>query len=152
MMDDIDLKIMRALQNNARISNQALADKVGLSPSPCWNRVKRLEREGVIKSYVTKFDPSKLGLPDTAIIEVIMERHDDQVFVNFEKEIRLIPEVLEVYLVTGEYDYFIKVAVTGTRGYDKFMRQTLLKVPGIRHTRSSLILSSVKDTSLPIRD
>ena len=149
-MDEIDRKIMRALQYDARISNQSLADKVSLSSSPCWNRVKKLEKDGVIKNYTTQFDSAKLGLPDVAIIEVIMERHDDQVFVNFEKEIRQLPEVMEVYLVTGEYDYFIKVAVAGTNGYNQFMRQTLLKVPGIRHTRSSLILSCVKETSLPI--
>ncbi len=149
-MDEIDLRIMRALQFNARISNQNLADEVGLSTSPCWNRVRRLEKNGIIENYITVFNQSELGLPDTAIIEVALERHDQKLLVNFENEIKSIPEVTEVFMVTGEFDYFIKVAVSGTSGYEKFIRQTLFHIPGIRHTRSSLILSYIKKNASPI--
>jgi Lrp/AsnC family leucine-responsive transcriptional regulator len=145
-MDEIDLRILREIQGNARITNAELAEKVGLSPSPCWNRVKNLERSGVIEKYVAIFNQVALGLPDTVIINVILERHDDEVLKKFEQALSRLPEVVEAFLTTGDYDYFIKVAVSGTAGYERFLRDKLYKIPGIRHTRTSFTLRCLKRT------
>ncbi len=145
-MDEIDSRILRELQFNARVSNADLASHVGLSASPCWNRVRALEQQGVIEKYVTIFDQTTLGLPDTVIIEVTLDRHDDDILRKFEAELERMPEVVEAYLMTGEYDFFIKVAVAGTEGYERFLREKLYKIPGIRHSRSSFTLRRLKQT------
>lgn len=148
-MDEIDRRILRALQFDARITNLELAEKVGLSPSPCWNRVRRLEQSGVIEKYVTLLNQAALGTPDTVIIEVRLERHDDEALKKFEHSLTQFPEVVEAYLLTGEYDYIIKVAVAGTNGYERFLRDKLYKLPGIRETRSSLTLRCLKRVLSP---
>lgn len=143
-LDRIDRAIVAALVENGRISNAQLAEKVGLSPSPCWQRVRRLEEAGLIAGYTAVIDSSMLGVTETAIVEVVLERHDDDVLEAFGRAMAAMPEVLEVYLTTGEYDYLIKVAVKGTAGYEEFLRRKLYKVPGIRHSRSSFALRCLK--------
>ncbi len=143
-MDKTDRKILNALHGNARLTNPALAEKVGLSISPCWSRVRRMEKEGVIERYVTIIDQAKIGLPDTAIIEIMFERHDADIFSDFEKTIADMPEVIEAYMLTGEYDCFIKIAVAGTKGYEDFLVNKLYKIRGIKNTRSSLTLRCFK--------
>jgi Lrp/AsnC family transcriptional regulator, leucine-responsive regulatory protein len=143
-LDEIDRKILRTLSRDGRISNQKLADMVNLSPTPCWNRVKALEEAGFITGYVALLDQRALGLPDTVIIEVTLERHDDEIFNRFGDALAKLPEVMEAYLLTGEYDYLIKVAVSGTEGYERFLRQKLYKIPGIRHSRSTFALRCLK--------
>jgi Lrp/AsnC family leucine-responsive transcriptional regulator len=145
-MDDIDYRILRELQWNARITNKALAERVGLSPTPCWNRLRNLERDGTIEKYVAVYNQAKLGLPDTVIINVILERHDDDVLRRFEQALLKLPEVVEAYLLTGDYDYYIKVNVAGTAGYERFLREKLYKIPGIRHSRTSFTLRRLKQT------
>ena len=148
-IDKTDAAILRALQLNARITHQELAAQVGLSPSPCWTRVKRLEADGTIKGYVTILDQTQLGLPDTAIVEVTLERHVDDVFARFEAFVKATPEIIEAHLMTGEFDYLLKLAVAGTAGYEQFLREKLYTVQGIRHTRSSLTLRTVKQSHSP---
>lgn len=143
-LDEIDRNILRQLQDNARLSNAELAERVGLSPSPCWQRVKRLEDSGFIQGYVAILDHKQLGMPDTIIIEVTLERHDDEVIERFGRALTDLPEILEAYLTTGEYDYFIKVAINGTEGYERFLREKLYRIPGIRHTRSCFALRCLK--------
>jgi Lrp/AsnC family leucine-responsive transcriptional regulator len=143
-LDEIDRKILRALRQDGRISNQKLAEAVNLSPTPCWNRVRALESAGIITDYVAILDQHALGLPDTVIIEVTLDRHDDEVFQRFGDALADLPEVMEAYLVTGEYDYLIKVAVAGTEGYERFLRQKLYKIPGIRNSRSTFALRCLK--------
>jgi len=143
-LDEIDYRILRELQFNARISNSELAQRIGLSPSPCWTRVRNLEANRVISQYVTIFSQGALGLPDTVIINVTLDRHDDETLKRFERVLAQLPEVLEAYLVTGDYDYAIKVAIAGTAGYEVFLREKLYKIPGIRHTRSSFTLRCLK--------
>ena len=143
-LDEIDRNILRQLQDNARLSNADLAERVGLSPSPCWQRVKRLEDSGFIQGYVAILDHKQLGMPDTIIIEVTLERHDDEVIERFGRALTDLPEILEAYLTTGEYDYFIKVAINGTEGYERFLREKLYRIPGIRHTRSCFALRCLK--------
>jgi Lrp/AsnC family leucine-responsive transcriptional regulator len=143
-LDEIDRKILRTLCRDGRITNQKLAQEVNLSATPCWNRVRALESEGFISEYVAILDQRALGLPDTVIIEVTLDRHDDEIFQRFGDALAALPEVMEAYLVTGEYDYLIKVAVSGTDGYERFLRQKLYKIPGIRHSRSTFALSCLK--------
>lgn len=143
-LDEIDRRILRALRKQARLTNNDLAEMVGLSPSPCWTRVRRLEEGGYIESYVAVLNQAQLGLGDTVIIEVTLDRHDEDQIQKFGKALADLPEVLEAYLTTGEYDYFIKVAVDGTAGYERFLRERLYKVPGIRHSRSSFALKCLK--------
>lgn len=143
-LDRIDRRILRALQENGRLTNSQLAEQVGLSPSPCWQRTRRLEQEGFIRGYTAVLDQERLGAPETVIIEVMLDRHDDDVLEAFGKAMVALPEVLEVYLTTGEYDYFVKVAVNGTRGYEDFLRKKLFRIPGIRHSRSSFTLRCLK--------
>jgi Lrp/AsnC family leucine-responsive transcriptional regulator len=143
-MDEIDRKILRTLSHDGRISNQKLAEAVNLSPTPCWNRVRALEEAGFITQYVALLDQRALGLPDTVIIEVTLDRHDDEIFQRFGDALAQLPEVMEAYLLTGEYDYLIKVAVSGTEGYEQFLRQKLYKIPGIRHSRSTFALRCLK--------
>jgi len=144
VLDEIDRHILRELCHDGRISNQKLAERVNLSPTPCWNRVRALENAGIITEYVAVLDQKALGLPDTVIIEVTLERHDDEIFQRFGDALAELPEVMEAYLLTGEYDYLIKVAVAGTEGYERFLRQKLHKIPGIRNSRSTFALRCLK--------
>ena len=143
-LDEIDRQILRTLARDGRISNQKLADTVNLSPTPCWHRVKALEDGGYITGYAALLDQRRMGVPDTVIIEVTVDRHDDEIFKAFSDALAELPEVMEAYLLSGEYDYLIKVAVAGTEGYERFLRQKLYKLPGVRHTRSTFTLRCLK--------
>lgn len=143
-LDDIDRKILRALQQDARLTTAQLADRVGLSTTPCWNRLKRLETQGYIDGYVALLNQDKLGLPETVIIELTLDRHDEEMLERFGQLLTSLPEVIEAYLTTGDYDYVVKVAVESTAGYERFLREKLYRIPGIRHSRSSFALRCLK--------
>ena len=143
-LDEIDRKILRALQQDARLTTAQLADKVGLSTTPCWNRLKRLETQGYIDGYVALLNQDKLGLPETVIIELTLDRHDEEMLERFGQLLTSLPEVIEAYLTTGDYDYVVKVAVESTAGYERFLREKLYRIPGIRHSRSSFALRCLK--------
>jgi Lrp/AsnC family transcriptional regulator, leucine-responsive regulatory protein len=143
-IDEIDRRILRELRLDGRLSNTRLAENVGLSASPCWNRVRHMEESGVIEGYTVLLNQKTLGLPDTVMIEVTLERHDDDTFARFGQALADMPEVMEAYLLTGEYDYLIKVAVAGTEGYEQFLRRKLYKLPGLRHSRSTFVLRCLK--------
>ncbi|RDW13236.1 Lrp/AsnC family transcriptional regulator [Paracoccus thiocyanatus] len=144
-IDATDLRILRELSRDGRLSNSQLAERVGLSPSPCWQRTRRLEAEGVIRGYAAILDQSRLGAAETVIIEITLERHDEKVLEQFGRAMAAIPEVQEVHMTTGEYDYLLKVAVSGTRGYEEFLRRKLYRVPGIRNARSIFTLRCLKE-------
>ncbi len=148
-IDEIDWRILKELQFNARIKNAELAKRVYLSPSPCWNRVRRLEATGVIEKYVTIVNQAAIGMPDSVILEARLEHHDDAMLKRFERELSQLPEVVEAYLVTGDYDYIFRVAAAGTEGYERFLRDSVYKLPSIQHTRSSFVLRSLKQTYSP---
>jgi Lrp/AsnC family leucine-responsive transcriptional regulator len=143
-LDEADRRILRALQQDARLTTAQLAEKAGLSATPCWNRLKRLEAQGYIDGYVAVLNQQKLGLPDTVIIEVTLDRHDEEILERFGQVLSGLPEVIEAYLTTGDYDYLVKVAVEGTAGYERFLREKLYRIPGIRHSRSSFALRCLK--------
>lgn len=142
--DDTDRRILAALAKNGRLSNTDLARQVGLSPSPCWQRVKRLEEVGIITGYAVILDHDALGVGETVMIEVVLDHHDAKALEGFEKAVIAMPEVLEIYLMAGEFDFLLKVAANGTRGVEEFLREKLFKVPGLRHSRSSFSLRCLK--------
>lgn len=143
-IDEIDRRILRELRMDGRLSNTKLAEKVGLSTTPCWNRVRALEEGGMIEGYAALLSQTALGYPDTVIIEVTLDRHDDDIFEKFGHALATLPEVMEAYLLTGDYDYLIKVAVAGTAGYEEFLRKKLYKLPGLKHSRSTFVLRCLK--------
>ena len=143
-LDEIERKILRALQQDARLTTTQLAERVGLSTTPCWNRLKRLETQGYIDGYVALLNQDKLGLPETVIIELTLDRHDEEMLERFGQLLTSLPEVIEAYLTTGDYDYVVKVAVESTAGYERFLREKLYRIPGIRHSRSSFALRCLK--------
>ncbi|WP_345815809.1 Lrp/AsnC family transcriptional regulator [Paraburkholderia sp. PREW-6R] len=143
-LDKHDVAIIRALQKNARIKNADLANLVGMSTTACWNRTRQLEESGLIRGYVALVDQVRLGLSDTVLIEVTLDRHEDETLVRFGEELAALPEVIDAYLISGEYDYLIKVAVQGTAGYERFLREKLYRIAGIRHSRSMFALRCMK--------
>ncbi len=143
-LDGIDRRILAALREDGRLTIQALAEKVGLSASPCWTRVKRLEESGAIEKYVAVLDARALGYNNTVFVEITLDKHDDKVLDQFGEALVRAPEVVEAYLVTGEYDYLAKVLVSGTDHYERFLRETLYRIPGVRQTRTTFGLRALK--------
>jgi Lrp/AsnC family leucine-responsive transcriptional regulator len=147
-LDRIDLKILRALVRDAKISMADLAEIAGLSTSPCWQRVRRLEEEGYVTGYTVRVDQEKLGSSEIVFVDVSLVSHDEKSLQNFSKLVEGIDEILEVYLTSGEHDYLLKVAVSGARGYEDFLLNRLSTIPGIRQTRSSFALRCLKKTQV----
>ena len=150
-LDSIDWKILGLMQENARLSNVELAKAVGLSPSPCLNRVRALEESGYISRYVTLLDALRLGLKVSVFIHVTLERQVESALGTFEKAIRERPEVMECYLMTGDADYLLRVVVPDIQKLEEFILQFLTRVPGVGNIRSSFALKQVKyQTALPL--
>ena len=151
-LDRIDRKILDAMQANARISNLELAEAVGLSPTPCSRRVKRLEESGIIRGHVTLLDQDRLGLKLTAYIGISMDRHTPDRFEAFEAEVVNYPEVMECSVVTGQTaDYLLKAVVPDMTYYEKFLLGKLTRVPGVTGVHSSFELRRVvQRTALPL--
>jgi len=146
-LDLIDRKILAALRRNGRLTMNELAAEVGLSASPCWTRVRRLEAAGVITGYAALIDQRAIGIANIIFVEVTLDRHDDRMLERFGEALARIPEVLDAYLVTGDYDYLVRVAVTGTEHYERFLRDSLYRIEGIRHSRSTFALRTLKQAS-----
>lgn len=151
-LDRYDLKILAELQHDARLSNQELAERIGLSPSPCSRRVKQLEDDGYIIRQVALLDRKKLGLSLTAYVLIGMDRHTPERFEHFQSVIRQCPEVLECCLVTGmEADYQLKVVVPDMDHYQQFLLGQLTRIEGVTSVRSSFVLNQVlSSTELPL--
>ena len=150
-LDKIDIRIISELQKNSRLSNLELAAKVGLSPSPCLRRVKQLQAKGVFKSTVTLVDSQKIGLDVSVFIQVTLEKQIEENLLSFEVEIAKCPEVVECYLMTGESDYLLRVVVPDLLAYEKFLKVSLTKFPGVLNIKSSFALNQVKySTTLPL--
>lgn len=150
-LDKIDERILAALQADGRISNQDLAERVGLSPSPCLRRVRQLEAAGVISGYVTLLDPGALGLDVTAFVRVRLDQQVDRHLVAFEAAITALPEVMECYLMTGESDYQLRVLVRSLAEFEDFLRHKLTRIEGVAQVTSSFALRPiVYRTALPV--
>ena len=150
--DRYDLRILEELQKNARITNQDLADRIGLSPSPCLRRVKALEDSGIIEDHVTRLKPSGLGLKLAAFIHISLDRHTPERFANFEQHIREYPEVIECHLITGQSaDYMLKVMVPDMEYYQEFLLNKITPLEGVTGAHSSFVLRNpVNRTELPL--
>lgn len=151
-MDYVDKKILNLLQNDGKISNQELADRIALSPSPCSRRVKQLEDEGYIRQYVALLDPIKIGLNLTIMVSVALVNHDPKVMKNFEETVASFPEVIQCYLITGQSaDYLIKVIVANLNAYQNFLLKKLTVIDGVSQVHSSFVLQHIVDkTTLPL--
>lgn len=151
-LDRIDRRILAELQRDGGLSNQALAERVGLSPSPCLRRVKALEESGVISKRVTLLDRKKLGLSLTALIQISMDRHTPERFEKFESTVKQFPEVLSCLLVTGQdADYLLIVVVPDMDTYQQFLLDKITRIPGVSGVHSSFVMRWVVDTTaLPL--
>ena len=151
-MDSTDRAILSFLQEEARLSNVQLAERVHLSESACLRRVKALEKSGVIAGYAALVDPIKVGLPSIVVVHLTLQRQDQTDLETFEDAVRLIPEVMECYLMTGEFDYLLRVVVADTSDFERVHRQRLAQLPGVARIQSSFALRTVrKTTALPVR-
>jgi Lrp/AsnC family leucine-responsive transcriptional regulator len=150
IFDKIDLAILRVLLLDSRKTLQEIGTEVGLSPTSCWTRIKKLEAQGVIKRYTIDVDPAKLGYHDSVIVQVTLESHTDETLYDFGRVLATIPEIQEAYLVSGDYDYYIRIAVRDTRDYERLLREKLYKIPGIRHSKSHFVLRVLKESSVPV--
>lgn len=148
--DKIDFAILRELQQDSRKTLQEIGAEVGLSPTSCWTRTKKLEAQGVIKRYTVDIDASKIGYHDSVIVQLTLESHTDETLYEFGKVLATIPEIQEAYLVSGDYDYYIRIRVRDTRDYERLLREKLYKIPGIRHSKSHFVLRVLKESSVPL--
>jgi DNA-binding Lrp family transcriptional regulator len=150
-LDAIDLRILRAMQTDARMTNVELAEQVGLSQSPCLRRVRKLEELGVIASHVTLLDQNAVGLPVSVFLQVSLERQVEDALRVFEAAVGRWPEVMECYLMTGDADYVLRVVAADLAAYERFLMDRLTRVPGVSSIRSSFALKQVVyKTALPV--
>jgi Lrp/AsnC family transcriptional regulator, leucine-responsive regulatory protein len=149
-MDRIDQKILRHLQGDARASLQDISKAVGLSPSPCWERIRKMEAAGVIEGYTVRINPQAIGLNETVLVQVTLDSHSENTLERFGETLAAIPEVIECFLVSGEYDYLLRIAVRDTRDYERLLREKLYKIKGIRHSKSNFVLRTLKKADLPV--
>lgn len=149
-LDALDLRILATLRQDARASLQDIGRSVGLSTTPCWNRIKRMEAQGVIEGYTVALNAAALGYRDVFIVQVTLASHSDDMLAAFGRALAEIPEVTEALLVSGDYDYALRVVVKDTRDYERLLREKLYKIPGIRHSKSSVVLRSLKSGQIPL--
>lgn len=152
-LDAIDRRLLDALQRNGRLTATELAGQVGLTASPCLRRLKILEREGVIRGYSALIDQEKVGLPVSVFVSVKLERQREEALERFEEAVRLCPEVVECYLMTGPRDYLLRVVVKDLAAYERFLKDTLTRVDGVASIESSFALAQVKYANvLPLNE
>jgi Lrp/AsnC family leucine-responsive transcriptional regulator len=151
-LDKLDRRILQELQRDGAITNLELAERIGLSPSPCARRVKQLEDAGIIRGQVTLLNPSKLNLKLTALIQISMDRHTPDRFEAFERIVGGYPEVIECLLITGQSaDYQLKVLVPDMEYYQEFLLNKITRIEGVSDVHSSFMLREVKNTTaLPL--
>ncbi len=150
-LDATDRRILTVLQQQGRISNAELSERVHLSPSACHRRVQRLEADGYIRDYVALLDLRKLGRPTTVFVEITLQGQADEVLEAFEREVARVPDVLECHLMAGTADYLLKVVAEDTEDFARIHRQHLARLPGVAQMQSSFALRTVfKTTAIPV--
>jgi DNA-binding Lrp family transcriptional regulator len=151
LLDRASRSILRELQQDTRRSQQVLAERVGLSATPVWRRIRELEVGGVIRRWVALLDREKLGLGTCVLANVSLERHVEGVVDGFERRVRACPEIIECYGITGEADYLIKVVVPDMKAYDRFLHEVVFRIDGVASIRTNVVLREVKyETALPV--
>jgi Lrp/AsnC family transcriptional regulator, leucine-responsive regulatory protein len=149
-LDRHDLVLLAELQRDSRQTVQQLANAAGLSSTPCWKRVKEMEASGVIRGYTALVDREKVGLALCVLAEINLTRHNEDDVRRFEREVASCPQIVSCYATTGQADYVIKVLVGDIKAYESFLHETLFKLPGVTHVRSSVVLKEIKsETRLP---
>lgn len=150
-LDAADLKILRLLQHNADLSMQEIADKVGLSHTPCWRRYNRLKETGVIQAKVAIVNAKKIGKNVSAICNVVLDKHTESALLAFEKAVLACPEIVECFAMTGAKDYTLRVAVSTIEDFERFLKKKLLHLPGVATVDTNFALNTIKlTTALPI--
>ncbi len=150
-LDAVDLRILALLQRDAAAPVAEIAEQVGLSQSPCWRRVHRLEEQGFIRERVAVLDRRKLGFTLEVFVQVRFEAADEATLKAFERAIGDAPEVVECHMLMGEVDFLLRVVATDVDAYERFLRDRLVRVPGVRSINSSIAVSCIKDTrALPV--
>jgi Lrp/AsnC family transcriptional regulator len=146
-LDSFDIKILRELQQNAEISMQELGDKVGLSHTPCWRRVKRLEKDKVIRKRVTLLNPVALHLAVNVFVHVTLKNHRENGLTLFEEAVQDIAEIVECYTVSGDRDFLLRVVVADVSAYEQLLKHVLINLPGVDNLSSTFALRQVKYTT-----
>lgn len=147
VLDRIDRNILRELQKNARLSYVELAEKVGLSTSPCLERVKRLENDGWIESYNAKLSATKLKSSLLVFVEISLNYNSGDVFNEFRQSVTRWPEIQECHLVSGDFDYLLKIRIADMASYRDLLGQIVLELPGVRDSRTLVAMETVKESS-----
>jgi Lrp/AsnC family leucine-responsive transcriptional regulator len=151
-IDDHDRAIMKELQRDGRISNVELASRVHLSESACLRRLRALETSGLIERYAAIIDPVQAGVPGNVFVHITLASQEQNDLQNFEEAVRKVPEVMECYLMSGEFDYLVRVVITDTADFERLHAEQLTRLPGVARVQSSFALRSVcKSLTLPIR-
>lgn len=143
-IDRIDRKILKLLQNDGRVTNVTLANTVGLSATACSERVRKLEKEGVIEGYYARINPAKLGANLMVFVEITLTRTSADAFAEFSDAVRTTPEILECHLVAGDFDFLIKARVPDMPSYRKLLGETILMMPGVNESRTYVVMEEVK--------
>ncbi len=146
-LDRMDIRILELLQRDGRLSHVDLADRVGLSPTPCTRRVRRLEKLGIIRGYTALVEPKRVGQNVLAFVQIKLERHTDDVIERFRRTLEERPEVVSAHAMTGEMDFLLQVVASDLDALGRFTLHQLLKLPGVRDVRSSLVLETLKTVS-----
>lgn len=150
-LDNIDAKILHVIQKDAALSVAEIADKVGLSSSPCWRRIKRMEEDGIIKQRVTRLSRQKLGLDFEVFVAVKLAMPNKENMEKFEQAIQTMPEVVQCAVVTGAVDYMLRIVTSDMHAYDRFLREKLLSFSLVSDVQSRIALRQAKDTTaLPL--
>lgn len=150
-MDKIDYKILAELQADNTLSSQALAERVGLSASPCWRRVRKLENDGIISANVAILQPGKVGLDVIAIANISLEDHHPDSVSDFDNMVKSRPEILECYAMSGQHDYLIKVVCRSIKAYDSLLARYILQCKAVHTVNTSFVMRSTKyTTALPL--
>ncbi|ARD22502.1 leucine-responsive transcriptional regulator Lrp [Shewanella sp. 1_MG-2023] len=146
-LDRIDRNILNELQVDGRISNVELSKRVGLSPTPCLERVKRLEKQGYINGYTALVNPHYLGASLLVFVEITLTRDTPDIFERFNKAVQLLDDIQECHLVSGDFDYLLKTRVSDMSAYRRLLGETLLKLPSVSDTRTYVVMEEVKQTN-----
>ncbi|MCT6699402.1 leucine-responsive transcriptional regulator Lrp [Rheinheimera sp. 4Y26] len=146
-LDRIDRKILLELQKDGRLSNVELAKRVGLSPTPCLERVKRLETDEFILGYTALVDPSKVGAALLVFVEITLSKTSPEDFDEFSKAVQKLDEILECHLVSGSFDFLLKTRVANMAAYRELLGETLLRLPSVRESRTYVVMEEVKQTT-----
>lgn len=151
MNDAYSLKILEALQEDSRMTVQQISERVGLSTTPCWKRIKDMEAQGVITGYTVQVDRKKVGLNLMVMAEINLAQHTDKTVAAFEAAVAVTPQIVRCYSTTGQADYVLTIMATDIEQYEQLLIRQLFKLPGVSHVRSSIVLREIKaDGRLPV--